>query len=84
MRGNGASYSESSGYRIENVSFKDIRFFDVPDDYLPTYIKSVEYQNTEYCVDGVTFENITFDGDTLAAESLIIQGNTQNITVINP
>lgn len=84
VRGNGASYSESSGYRIENVSFKDIRFFDVPDDYLPTYIKSVEYQNTEYCVDGVTFENITFDGDTLAAESLIIQGNTQNITVINP
>lgn len=82
VRGNDASYTESNGYRIENILFKDIRFFDVPEEYIPTYIKSVEYDNKDYCITDVTFENVTLDGEPLDKNTFIEKGTVKNINVI--
>lgn len=79
VRGNDASYTEKSGYRIENVSFKDIRFFDVPEDYVQSYIKSVEYDDPNYCVTDISFENVTLDGVPFDGESIIKKGRVENI-----
>lgn len=81
VRGKGASYAESGGYRIENVSFKNIRFFDVPDDYMPTYIKSVDYDDKDYCVTDIRFEDISFDGKPLTKEQILTVGNIENVVI---
>lgn len=82
VRGKGASYAESGGYKVENISFKDIHFYDVPKEYVPTYIKSVDYADKDYSVSNVKFENITFDGTTLDKDSFITLGNVENIEVL--
>ena len=81
VRGNDASYTESSGYRVENVTFKNIHFHDVPQDHLPTHIKSVEFENKAYAISNIKFENITLDGTPLNKNTFLIEGNVENITV---
>ena len=81
--GKTVSYSETGGgYRIENVTFKDIQFINTPAERMPILIKSVECEDELYGVDHILFDNISFDGHKLSEKEILNIGNVFNTHII--
>ncbi|MCQ2399185.1 MAG: hypothetical protein MJ072_01615 [Clostridia bacterium] len=72
-----ASYTETGGYRVENVLFKNVSFTSVPDYALPPLIKSVNKDDGSYGVFGVTLDNVTVNGNKIRLDDFIIEGNVK-------
>ena len=78
-----ASYSESKGYRIENVSFKNINVIGDCENIIQPAIKCREKasDNDNCGVDGVLYENFVVGGKKLTIDDILIEGPVTNITV---
>ena len=76
-----ASYSESRGYRIENVTFKNIHAIGYCNDLLPSLIKCrKKASGDDTCgVSDIVFENVTIDKKKLKKDDIIIDGNVENV-----
>lgn len=81
-----ASYTEKRGYRIENVRFDGIFFDRCP----PRMLESVLYSDftdndagEDYGIDGVSFENVFFNGAPMTAGNAHIdaKGNVSRVCV---
>lgn len=79
-----ASYSESGGYKIENVLFKNINFYNYSDtNTIPCFFKATNLPDG-YGIDGITFDNVTFNGQNLKdLEGTLIEteGSVKNIII---
>lgn len=59
-----ASYTEKQGYRIENISFENIHFYNCPASIMESVIISDfkgNKPNSDYGISKVTFKNFTYD-----------------------
>ena len=74
-----ASYTESQGYRIENVTFRNIRIEGYPEERLPVMILCREPgDETDRCgIDGVTLENVTVLGVPLSKDEIVTKGDAR-------
>lgn len=75
-----ASYTESKGYRIENISFKNINIRQNTEKLIKSYIKCAEEENTE--IDGVVFDNFNINGRKITGEEITVSGEVKNIEII--
>ena len=81
---NGASYTERGGYRIENISFKNISFREMKDIDLPIGIFcTADNMGNDYCIDKITFDNVTFGNAKMdnSAKYIEIKGKVFDIVV---
>jgi hypothetical protein len=71
-----ASYTEGQGYRIENITFRNIRVEGHTEDCLPTSILCREPASPEdNCgISGITLQNVTMGSKTLTPSDCIIKG----------
>lgn len=86
VRGNmEASYTESQGYRIENITFRNIEIGGHTEDRLPIFIASREAQDdADLCgISVVAFENVTINNAPLDAAEMIVSGPVESIRVTN-
>jgi len=83
VRGNSeASYTESRGYLIENVMFRNIKIWGFTDNLYPSVIICRESESDDDTprIDGVVFDNVTVHGEKfLSSGSMRIEGNCKNI-----
>lgn len=79
-----ASYTESRGYAIESITFRNIKFTGDVSALYPSVIMCRESMgdSDEPHVSGVTFENITVCGVPLNYEDVRISGNCKNISFL--
>ncbi len=82
---NDASYTESQGFRIENIDISNVEFFtDSDESVLPCIIKSPEeYTDNSYGVDGVSIKNVLIDSKKFVNtdEFLSVSGTVRNLSV---
>ena len=78
------SYSESQGYRIDNISFKNIEVMGHTEERLPIIISSREpLSDEDDCgINGVTFDNFTINGSSLEPEEMQVSGPVNNLSII--
>lgn len=80
-----ASYSESRGYRIENINFKNIHFYNCPKEIMPSALcaRCDEKMTDDYAIEEIRFDNVTFDGTALEnrPDMLEISGRVRNVIV---
>ena len=77
-----ASYSECKGYRIENITFRNVKAIGHCNDLLPSMIKCREKESdNDTCgVSNISFENITIGEKKLAYDDIVIEGNVENVS----
>lgn len=68
-----ASYTESGGYRIDDVYFKDIRFKNVGNGVMPS---KFDTYNTG-TISGIRFDNVTVNGKKMTASDTEVKGDTE-------
>lgn len=74
--GSEASYTESRGYAIEDITFRNITFSGDGSTLYPSVIicrESEDDDDTPH-ISGVAFENVTVNGETLKKEDMRIEG----------
>ncbi len=79
-----ASYTETNGYRVENVELSNIDFVANGEIIVPSLIKSQSDITEEgYCIDGVHLKNIRIAGKMLenTPAFLNVAGPVKNLTV---
>ncbi len=79
-----ASYTETNGYRIENVELSNIDFVANGEIIVPSLIKSQsDITGDGYCVDGVHLKNIRIAGVPVENNEkfLTVKGPVENLTV---
>lgn len=76
-----ASYSEGQGYRIENVSFKNIKVINAPEKMMPFFLKAPD-MNGDYGIGGITFDNIKINDKPISKNNMLIVGNVSDIKII--
>ena len=81
-----ASYTESQGFRIENIAFKNISIKGNTEDMIESMIKcSTGDGKTELSEDceicGVEFENVVINNKRFIADDLIISGNVNDVVI---
>lgn len=84
VRGNkNASYTESRGYRIENITFRNITAGGYTDNLLPILIESRERtdENDDCGISGIVFDNFTVGGKSVDVAQMKISGPVDPITV---
>ena len=77
-----ASYTESGGYQIQNVTMKNVSFENCPPRRMPSLIQSAESGEKDCRIDGVTLENVTFNGKLIAPEDVCLSGNIINFKIV--
>ncbi len=80
-----ASYTESAGYKIQNVLVKNINLTNCPDDIMPSVVLNKREDNLEgYEISNVRIENVCYNGVNMKEREvpLEIKGNCKNIVVI--
>ena len=85
VRGNkNASYTESKGYRIENVTFRNIEVRGHTEERLPIVIRSRESsgENDNCGIDGVLFDNFTINSNHIEPQEMIIEGPVNKLAII--
>lgn len=85
VRGNNnASYTESKGYRIENIVFRNIEVRGHTEERLPIVIRSREaITDGDACgIEGVYFENFTINGKHIEPAEMIIEGPVNGLAII--
>lgn len=74
------SYTETGGWRIENVLFENISFVACNPQRLPVYVKAPEVgDGSGREISGVTFKNVTFDGEILSDADISVEGAVNSI-----
>ncbi len=84
VRGNkNASYTESQGYRLENITFRNIAVAGHTEACLPIVIKCREaIDEKDGCgVFGVRFDNVTVNGKPVCTEEMILEGRVEDLSV---
>ena len=81
---NEASYTESEGYKIENLTFRNINIKGSTEKLLPSLIRC---RNSLSNGDVPSIENITFDNincieKNFAMDSIIIEGPVEGVKVV--
>lgn len=77
VRGNkNASYTESKGYRIENITFRNVEVGGHTEERLPIVIRSREplCDGDDCGIDGVLFDNFTINGRHIEPDEMIVEG----------
>ena len=85
VRGNkNASYTESRGYRIEDITFRNITAGGYTDNLLPILIESRERtdENDDCGISGIVFDNFTVGGKSVDVAEMKISGPVEPITVL--
>lgn len=80
--GSEASYTESRGYAIENIAFRNIKIWGFTDELYPSVIfcRESEGDDDNPHISGVTFENVTEHGESIRKEDMRIEGNVRGLT----
>lgn len=81
-----ASYTESNGFRIENIAFKNISVKGSTEDMIESLIKcSTENGKPEiskdYGICGVEFENVIINNQKLNSGNIIMSGNVNEVKI---
>ena len=78
-----ASYTESRGYRIENVIFRNVEICGHTEERLPIVIKSRDALDADdNCgIEGVTFDNFTINGNHIEPPEMIIEGPVDKLAI---
>ena len=78
-----ASYTESGGYRIENISFRNIDIGGHTQDRLPIVIASRDpLSNDDDCgIYNVNFDNFTINNAPLNPSEIIVKGRVEGLKV---
>ena len=78
-----ASYTESRGYRIENITFRNIEICGHTDERLPIVIKSRKaIDGDDDCgIEGVSFDNFTINGVPVEPTEMIIEGPVDKLAI---
>lgn len=78
-----ASYTENQGYRIEDISFKNITVRNHTDKLLPSLIKCRKPldENDDCGISRISFENVTIGGDVITNEKIVCEGNVKSIKI---
>lgn len=81
VRGDNASYTECRGYRIENITFKNIRIGGHTEQLLPTLIncRDAESEEDDCGIADVKFENVTIGQKYLEEDDIVFRGRCDNI-----
>ncbi len=81
VRGENASYTECRGYRIENITFKNITIDGHTEQLLPALISCRDGESEEdNCgISDVTFENVMIGRRKLAKDDIMIKGKCDHI-----
>lgn len=71
-----ASYTESGGYRIENITFRNIQFGGHTEDCLPIVICSrpSRGEGDDCGIYGVRFDNFTVSGTPVRRDDMVLDG----------
>ena len=80
-----ASYTESRGWRIENICFKNVAIRDFIDELYPSILKSraIEEDETEApMIAGVVFDHVTIDGKPITRDHFRIDGAEDSVTIL--
>ncbi|MBQ7293335.1 MAG: hypothetical protein IJW79_06310 [Clostridia bacterium] len=79
-----ASYTESQGYRIENITFRNIEVCGHTEERLPIIIKSREPDGAADCcgIDRVAFDNFTINGKHIEPTEMIVEGPVNNLSIV--
>ena len=78
------SDTESRGFSIERVCFRNIRIRGHVDELFPSVLicrESEEFEPSENIphISDVTFENVTLNNHPITKEDLTMRGNIQNL-----
>lgn len=78
-----ASYTESRGYRIENILFKNIAIRGNIENLYPSIIKCIEKENVEDepCISDVTFDGVTLGDRLISYDDMRIEGNVSGVEI---
>lgn len=80
-----ASYTESRGWRIENIRFKNIAIRGYTDELYPSIVKSRAREEGEEGmpgISGVVFEGVTVDGKPITEEHFRIEGADSAVLIL--
>ena len=79
-----ASYTESKGYRIENITFKNIEVRGHTQERLPIVIRSrAALDENDGCgIDRVTFDNFTISGEHIEPSEMIVEGPVNRLSIL--
>ena len=78
-----ASYTESRGYRIENILFKNITIRGNTENLYPSVIKCIEKEcvEDEPRILGVTFDCVTISDRLISYDDMRIEGNVSGVEI---
>ena len=84
--GNEASYTESRGFAIEDIIFRNIEIRGCVDELYPSVIicrDAAEDETGELAphISNVTFDNVTVGGRPICESDLRIEGNVQGLSI---
>lgn len=83
--GTEASYTENRGYRIEDVTFRDIRVTGCTEELLPCYIhcRPSEGPDDGCGISNVTFERFTVGGKGITAGDIEVDGPVDGVVILS-
>ena len=78
-----ASYTESRGYRIENILFKNIAIRGSVAELYPSIIKCIEREEVEdeARLSNVVFDNVTIGDRSISYDDMRIEGNVSGVEI---
>lgn len=81
--GKNASYTETQGYRIEDISFENITVRNHTENLLPSLIKCREPvdEKDDCVISGIRFTNVTIGGSALTAKNILCEGNVEDVEI---
>ena len=82
-----ASYTESRGFAIEDITFRNIEIRGSVDELYPSVIicSNNEENDAEQVphISNITFENVTVGGKQVSKNDLRVEGNVQNLNFVS-
>jgi len=85
--GSEASYTESRGFAIEEVTFRNIEIRGCVEELYPSVIICRDAEENETGelaphISNVTFENVTVGGRPICAGDIRVEGNVQDLSIL--
>lgn len=78
-----ASYTENKGYRIENISFRNIEIKGHTEKLVPSVIRCREKidENDSCGISGVVFDGFIIGGRSITKDMIVTEGNCRDISI---
>lgn len=76
-----ASYTESQGFRIEGITFKNIIIKGNTDEMTETLIKCGVEGSKDCGIENIKFENVRVGERDFAEDDMMITGNVKNVGI---